>query len=74
MAGDHQHWDCGTPRKDCLHLNCAHTGESGNRYDLFIASNNRTYIQGVPYIYQGYTIKTTVNILMEHEQYEFMLL
>ena len=37
VAGDDQHWDWGTPRQDCLHLNCSNTGPSGNRYDVFIA-------------------------------------
>ena len=37
VAGDDQHWDWGTPRQDFLHLNCSHTGQSGNRYDVFMA-------------------------------------
>ena len=34
VDGDDQHWDWGTPRPDCLHLDCSHTGQSGNRYDF----------------------------------------
>ena len=45
VAGDDQHWDWGTPRQDCLHLNCSNTGPSGNRYDVFIALT-RIYYQG----------------------------
>ena len=45
VAGDDQHWDWGTPRQDCLHLNCSNTGQSGNRYDVFIALTS-IYYQG----------------------------
>ena len=38
VAGDDQHWDWGTPRSGCLHLNLtSYTGQSGNRCDFFMA-------------------------------------
>ena len=45
LAGDDQQRDWGTPRQDCLHLNCSNTGPSGNRYDVFIALTS-IYYQG----------------------------